>query len=106
MTKGTYYLASDLGIKFKYTFTPANTAVSSAKKTSSKAVTVKWKKVSDVTGYQIQYSTKSDFSSKKTVTVKKASTTSTKIKSLKKGKKYYVRVRSYVTINGKKCYSK
>ena len=78
LTKGTYYLASDLGIKFKYTFTPVQTAVSSAKNTSSKAVTVKWKKVSGVTGYPIQYSTNSNFSSKKTVTVKKASTVSTK----------------------------
>ena len=105
MKRGTYYLASDLELKFKYTFKPAKTAVSSAKNTSSKAAKVKWKKVSGVTGYQIQYSTKSDFSSKKTVTVKKDSTTSKKIESLKKGKKYYVRVRSYTTVNGTKCYS-
>ena len=91
--------------KYKWTFTPEKTAISSVKNASSKSITVKWKKVSGVTGYQIQYSTKSDFSSKKTVTVKKDSTTSKKIKSLKKGKKYYVRVRSYTTVNGTKCYS-
>ena len=41
------------------------------------AFTVKWKKVSGVTGYQVQYSTSSKFSSKtsKTATAKKDKTT-------------------------------
>ncbi|MCQ2525119.1 MAG: hypothetical protein MJ123_12370, partial [Lachnospiraceae bacterium] len=61
-----------------------------------KAFTVKWTKKS-VTGYQIQYATNSKFTkSKKTVTVKSASTVSKKIKSLKKKKRYYVRVRCYI----------
>ena len=107
VTKGTYYLRgyAPAASKIKYTFKSKAASVSSVKNSASKTITVKWKKVSGVTGYQIQYSTKSDFSSQKTVTVKKASTVSTKIKSLKKGMKYYVRVRSYVTIDGKKCCS-
>ena len=66
--------------------------------------TVKWKKKTKITGYQIQYSTSSKFSKKstKTVKIKKAKTTSKKITDLKSSKKYYVRIRTY---QGKK-YSK
>ena len=39
------------------------------------------------------------------VTIKKNKTTSKQIKGLKKGKKYYVRIRSFKTVNGKKFYS-
>ena len=92
--------------KYKWTFTPAATAVTSVKNASTKSVTVKWKKIAGVTGYQIQYSLKSSFSSAKTVTVAKASAVSKKITGLTKGKRYYVRVRTYCTINGKKCCSK
>lgn len=57
---------------------------------------VKWKKKSGVTGYQIQYSTNSKFKkNNKTVRVKKYKTTSTTVKKLKSGKKYYVRIRTY-----------
>ena len=66
--------------------------------------TVKWKKKTKITGYQIQYSTSSKFSMKntKTVKIKKAKTVSKKITKLKVAKKYYVRIRTY---KGKK-YSK
>ena len=70
-----------------------------------KAFVVKWKKKSGVSGYQIQYAIKSNFKGAKTKTVKKASTVSAKIKKLKSKKKYYVRVRAYKTIKGKKYYS-
>lgn len=70
---------------------------------AKKSFTVKWKKVS-CTGYQIQYSTSSKFKKAKTVTVKGSKKTSKKISKLKKGKKYYVRVRAYKTVNGKKVY--
>ena len=70
------------------------------------AVAVKWKKKSGITGYQIQYSPKKNFKGGKKVTIKKASTTSKKIKKLKSKKKYYVRVRTYKIYNGKKYYSK
>ncbi len=69
---------------------------------SSKAFTAKWKTVK-CSGYTIQYSTNKKMSKAKTV---KASSkaTSKKISKLKKGKKYYVRVRAnYVKtyVNGK-----
>jgi len=73
-----------------------------------KRFTVKWKKVSGINGYQIQYSTKKNFKKKyrKTVTVKKAKITKKTIKKLKAKKKYYVRVRTYKLVNGKRVYSK
>lgn len=71
-----------------------------------KSFTVKWKKKSGVTGYQIEYSLKKNFSNSKKLTIKGASKTSKKISKLKAKKKYYVRVRAYKTYKGKKYYSK
>ena len=72
-------------------------------KSQSKAFTVKWKKKSSITGYQIQYSTNSKFKKgNKSIKIKSAKTVSKKITKLKVAKKYYVRIRTY---KGKK-YSK
>lgn len=65
--------------------------------------TVKWKKKTKITGYQIQYSTNSKFKKEnKSIKIKSAKTGSKKITKLKAAKKYYVRIRTY---KGKK-YSK
>lgn len=61
------------------------------------------KSVSGVTGYEVQYSLKKNFKSAKTVRTTKPSKT---VKKLKKKKTYYVKVRSYKSINGVKYYSK
>ena len=72
-----------------------------------KGFTVKWKKVSAATGYQIQYALNSKFTkSKKTVKITKATTLSKKVTKLKAKKKYYVRARAYKTVSGKTYYSK
>lgn len=62
-------------------------------------------KATQTTGYQLQYSTSSKFKGVKTVTVSKNKTTSKKISKLKAKKKYYVRIRTYKTVDGKKYYS-
>ena len=74
----------------------------------SKKFTVKWNKQSvQTTGFQIQYATDKKFkNNKKTVTVKGATKTGKTISGLKGGTKYYVRVRTYKTVKGKKYYSK
>ena len=65
-------------------------------KAQSKAFTVKWKKKSGITGYQIQYSTNSKFKKgNKSIKIKNAKTISKKITKLKAAKKYYVRIRTY-----------
>ena len=72
-------------------------------KAAKKAISVTWKKVGGVKGYQIQLATDKKFKkNKKTVTVKKQKTTKTTVKKLKAKKKYYVRVRTYKIVNGKK----
>ena len=93
--------------------TTKNTETVKPKKTSIKKLskgkkkfTVTWAKVSGVKGYQIQYSTDKKFKkNNKSVTVTKQKTTKATVKKLKSKKKYYVRVRTYKTVNGKKIYS-
>ena len=71
----------------------------------TKAFVVKWTKDLNVDGYQIKYSTKSDFSGGKSVYVKKNTTVSKTFTGLTAKKTYYVKVRSYKTVNGTKYYS-
>ena len=79
-----------------------STSISSIK-VKNEAITIKWKKKSGITGYQIQYSTNSKFKKgNKSIKIKNAKTISKKITKLKVAKKYYVRIRTY---KGKK-YSK
>jgi len=86
---------------------PKTTSISKVSGTS-KGIKVNWKKkTTQTTGYQIQYSTNKNFTGKttKTVTIKKNSAKSATIKKLKAKKTYYVRVRTYKTVKGKKYYS-
>jgi hypothetical protein len=93
-------------IKATYTIKPKATALTG---TSSKTdrVTLTWKKqTKQVTGYQIQYATNSKFTkSKTTVLVKGAKKSSETITDLSGKTKYYFRIRTYKTVNGKKYYS-
>lgn len=90
-----------------YRIIPRGTSVKSVK-AGKKYFTVKWKKqsrkmsVSRITGYRIQYAQDKNFTNGvKTVSVKKYSRTSKKIKGLKRHRKYYVRVRTYLVTGGK-----
>ena len=75
-------------------------------KSGHRKITVTWKKqAKNVSGYQIQYGTKKNFKKAKTVKVKGAKKTSKVIKKLKSGKRYYVRIRSYRIVKGKKYVS-
>ena len=66
---------------------------------AKKAFTAQWKKNATVTGYQVQYSLKSNFSGAKTITVKSPKTLKAVAKKLNAGKYYYVRIRTYKTIS-------
>jgi len=76
--------------------------ITSAKNADDRAITLKWKKNAQATGYQIKYVTGE---TTKTVTVKKNATVSYTIKKLTKGKTYKVYVRSYKTVDDTKYYS-
>lgn len=65
-----------------------------------------WKKLSGVSGYQIQYTTGKNYSAgAKTVTIPKASSASRRITGLKRGKTCKLRLRSYKSVSGKRVWS-
>ena len=59
-----------------------------------------------ITGYQIQVATNKNFTKgKKTVVRRGYARTQRYVKNLKKGQTYYVRIRTYRTVDGKRIYS-
>lgn len=76
-------------------------------KTGSKYVSVSFPKIANVTGYEVYRATSSGgkYSLVKTVKQGSASTLTFKNTGLKKGKKYYYKVRAYKTVGSKKIYS-
>ena len=73
----------------------------------AKAFTVSLNRVTtQSTGYEVQYSTSKTFKKATTKTVKSSKTASLTVKKLKTKTKYFVRVRTYKTVNGSKVYSK
>ena len=73
---------------------------------SGKSMILKWRKISGVKGYQIQYSTRAGFSKKKTITIKKSTRVTKNIQKLSGKKTYYVRIRSFQVLRGKRIYSR
>ena len=69
-----------------------------------KSFFIDWAQKGSATGYEIQYATNSKFSGAKKVTVTNNKTDKKTISKLSGKKKYYVRVRSYTTVKGKKYY--
>ena len=76
------------------------------KNKKKKKMVISWKWKTGVPGFQLQYAWNKKFTKKKkTKNVGKYKSSAT-IKGLKKGKKYYVRVRAYKKGGGKKAYGK
>ena len=87
------------------TSVPNKAVISKAVKSDSQALKVTWKKAAVASGYQVTVATNSGFTKNvKKVTVSGRSTVSKKVTGLKAGKTYYVKVRAYKTVNGKKIY--
>ena len=82
----------------------AKTSLKSVAK-AKKAFTAKWTKKTGVSGYEIQYGLKSNFSGARKVKVSSATATSKKITNLKAKKKYYVRIRTYRKVGTSTYYS-
>ena len=82
---------------------PAKVKGVSAKNNKKKSLTVKWRKVNGVKGYQLRYATNKKMKKAKTITITKNKLV---IKKLAK-KKYYIQVCAYkVDSNGKKVKGK
>lgn len=85
---------------------PAKVKIKKAK-AGKKKIKVTWTKQKDADGFEIQVATNKKFTKNlKVVTVKKGTAGSKTIKKLKKGKKYYVRVRAFKNVKNGKVYGK
>ena len=106
--KGTVKLKGNyIGSKtVSYKINPKGTTMSKVTAVS-KGFTAAWtKQATQTTGYQIQYSLSSTFASgNKTALINKNTTLSKKVTGLTAKKKYYVRVRTYKTVDTTKFYS-
>ena len=92
----------------RFTIKPKTVTVKSVKKASSRKLNVVWAShKTQTTGFQVRYATTKKFKSGtyKTVTLTSKSATSQALTKLKAGKTYYVKVRAYKTVDGKKIYS-
>lgn len=88
-----------------FVINPKGTSLSKLKG-KPKKIEVKWKKqTAQTSGYQIQYALKSNFKGAKTIKAAKPKTQSKTVSKLKARKKYYVRIRTYKTVQGKTYYS-
>ena len=83
----------------------AKPKLNSAKSTSKKKIKASWSKVGGASGYQVMWSTYKNFSKNYKIKSVKAKSLSKTVTTAQSKKTYYVRVRVYKTINGKKVYS-
>ena len=90
--------------KISVTVRPLTTSKLSLKSTAKKQATVSWTAAKSISRYQIYYSRRSDMKNAKHITTK-SSAKSAVLKNLTSKKKYYVRIRTYKTVSGKKYYS-
>lgn len=90
--------------KISVTVRPLTTSKLSLKSTAKKQATVSWTARKSISRYQIYYSQRSDMKNAKHITAK-SSAKSAVLKNLNSKKKYYVRIRTYKTVSGKKYYS-
>jgi len=79
-------------------------SIKKLKSTKKKTMTLTWKRDKSCNGYQIAYSTKKNFKSKKLKNISKNKTVKYTFKKLKSKKTYYVKIRPYTKIDGKKVY--
>lgn len=92
--------------KVAVTVIPEGTKIKSAKALKGKKkVRLTWKRNRAATGYQIQYSRYHSMKKAKQQRIRKNRIIKKTISRLKKGKRYYVRIRTYKTVGGKKYYS-
>lgn len=98
-----YNAASDK--KITITVRPLNTGKVTSKSSAKGQIKISWKAAKSVSGYQVQYSRSATMKNAKSATVK-SNTRSMTLRKLSLKKNYYIRIRTYKVVNGKKYYSK
>lgn len=97
-------VAGEIEVEFEITHDrPDRVLLKSPTTGKTHYVKARWYK-EDCDGYQIRYATNSSFKSAKSIYVKDGDVASKMIKKLKKGKRYYVKVRAYNLYEGKRVY--
>jgi hypothetical protein len=99
--KGNYSGTKTLTFKIN----PAGTTLSKLTKGTKKITVAINKKATQITGYQVQYSTSKKFTNAKTKTVSSYKTTKVTLSGLKAKTTYYVRVRTYKKVGKTTYYS-
>lgn len=99
--KGNYAGKKVLSFKIN----PPKTKISKTSAGKKKLTVTVSKKKTQISGYQIERSTSKSFKNAKKITLKGYKAAKYTIKGLKAKRTYYVRVRTYKTVNGKKFYS-
>lgn len=84
---------------------PKTTTVTSVNNFAPKSLSVRWKQVSGVDGYQIHYYTSRNKNTVKTAWATSPSQVQKTIRNLQKNTWYYVHVRTYKTVGSKTYYS-
>ena len=84
-----------------FTIYPAKQEIQSLQ-TRYKGFFIDFAQKGSATGYELQYSTRSDFAGAKTLIISSNKTDKKTVSNLTAGKKYYVRVRSYTIVSGKR----
>lgn len=101
-SSGKNNVSGSSSLNYKTTVTsPAKVKSLKVKNNKSKKAKLTWKNVSGANGYQIIYSTSKKFKNSKSKYTGKTKCT---VKKLKKGKKYYFKVRAYKKVNGVNYY--
>ena len=90
------------GRSITYVAAPRLTAL---KNSQASTATATWKRVSGINGYELQYSASKSFKGAKSAVIKKPAAVSKAVGSLKKGRTYYFRIRSFKTVSGKRVLS-
>ena len=112
-TEQAYY-----ALAFFYQDVPAKTTLSKTAKSGSGKLKVTWERVAlntdyvtkrsgktaEVSGYQIVCATDKKFTKNVVKTTASGKSLTKTVTGLKKGKTYYVKLRAYKTVNGKKIY--
>lgn len=83
----------------------AKSNLNSAKSTSKKKIKASWSKVGGASGYQVMWSTYKNFSKNYKTKSVKAKYSSKTVTTAQSKRVYYVRVRAYKIVSGKKVYS-